>query len=84
MLERGYIKLEQCKEDKRGSYAVLTSKGIQALKASWTHYSQAIVETMGPCFDMEEAKTLSRLLMKLINHLRGEKLVQIGKSKASS
>lgn len=79
MLEKGYIKLEKCKEDKRGSFAVLTPKGIQALKTSWGNYSQAILETLEPCFNVEEAKLLSALLDKLINSLRSETLVQIAR-----
>jgi DNA-binding MarR family transcriptional regulator len=77
MLEKGYIKLEQCEEDKRGSYAVLLPKGITALKESWNSYSGAIVETLEPCLNVEEAKTLERLLGKIIDELRENKLVQI-------
>jgi DNA-binding MarR family transcriptional regulator len=77
MLEKGYIKLEQCEEDKRGSYAVLLPKGITALKESWNSYSGAIVETLEPYLNVEEAKTLERLLGKIIDELRENKLVQI-------
>ena len=81
MTEKGFIKVQRCTEDKRGFWATLTPKGVQALKSSWTHYSQAIIETLGPCLDMEEAKTLSQLLMKIIAHHREEKLVQIGENR---
>lgn len=83
MLERGYIKLEQCEEDKRGSFAVLLPKGIEALKKSWAIYSSAIVETLEPCLNVEEAKTLEKLLGKIIDRLREGKLIQIGKASQS-
>lgn len=81
MLEKGYIKLEKCEEDKRGSYAVLLPKGIEALKKSWNSYSNAIVETLEPCLNVEEAKTLERLLGKIIDELRGGDLIQLNRSR---
>lgn len=80
MLERGYIKLEQCREDKRGAYAVLLPKGVEVLKKSWQVYSRAIVETLDPCLSLEEAKVLEKILGKIIDQLRGNALVQIKKS----
>jgi DNA-binding MarR family transcriptional regulator len=79
MLDRGYLIKEICPEDKRGAYAVLTKNGIEALKETWVIYSQAILEVISPCFDVESARQLRTLLGKLIDHLREDALIPMPK-----
>ncbi len=65
MSEAGLIKKVQCKEDRRVQYATVTAKGHSALKKSWPHYRSAVYELFGQYLSNEDAKDLSRILMKL-------------------
>ncbi len=84
MLEKKYIKLEKCEEDKRGSFAVLTAEGIKAIKTTWSLYSEAILKTLENGLGEEENKNLGTLLEKIIIHLRKDELVQLNKSSSKT
>ena len=75
--EKGYISREECPEDKRGSFAVLTDKGKKVLREAWRWYSKGILEVFGNCFKEKEAQTLRSLMQKLANSLSPPKLVQL-------
>lgn len=75
--ERGYIRRDDCREDKRGSFAVLTNEGKKALKDSWSYYSKGILKVLGNCFSEKEAQSLGMLLKKLADSLSESKLVQL-------
>lgn len=45
-------------EDRRGSYAIITAAGEQALSESWPLYSQAIRQHFGQYVSNEEALTI--------------------------
>jgi len=73
----GYVKREECPEDKRGSFAVLTDAGKQALKETWRWYSAAIIKVFTPCFSFAEAQELRMLLGRLVERLGKPELFQI-------
>ena len=76
--EEGFVRREECPEDKRVTYAVLTDGGARVLKETWSIYGAAIVKTLGPCFNYADAQTLRELLARLVEHLTNPALVQIG------
>jgi DNA-binding MarR family transcriptional regulator len=82
--ELGYVIRKECPEDKRGSLALLTSSGKQALKETWRHYSAAILKIFGPCFNQTEAQKLRELLGHIVEKLAKPELVQIRSTKARS
>ncbi len=77
--EKGFIRREECPEDKRGSFAVITEQGKRALKESWKWYSKGILDVFGECYTEKEAQTLKTLLKKLADNLSPSDLVQLGK-----
>jgi DNA-binding MarR family transcriptional regulator len=76
----GYVFREECPADKRGSFAILTDNGKQALKETWRWYSAAILKIFGPCFSHAEAQKLRELLGRLVEKLSVPELVQIRSS----
>ena len=61
----GYLIKESADEDLRGQYAVITREGIEAMKATWTHYRKAIRENFSQYLSDKEAESLERLLRKI-------------------
>jgi len=72
LIDRGFILKEECQEDRRGAYAVLTTEGVKALKKTWEYYSEAIVSVLGPCFNLEKTIELRKLLGSLVDQLRDQ------------
>ena len=79
--DKGYISREECPEDKRGSFAVLTDEGKRALREAWRWYSKGIIQVFGNCFSEKEAQTLRSLMQKLADSLSTPKLVQLQRKK---
>jgi DNA-binding MarR family transcriptional regulator len=77
MEQNGYLERQKCKSDGRGAYAALTKKGEKALSDTWMVYSKAVIAIFEPTFTQREAQELSRLMEKVIAHLRPETLVTI-------
>lgn len=75
--KKGFLERQQCPEDRRGAYAVLTKKGKDAMHETWKRYSIEIINIFDPCFSQAELRQLGSLLEKLITSLRDEPLVQI-------
>lgn len=75
--KRGLLERQECPEDRRGAYAVLTTKGKEAMRETWKRYSREILAVFEPCFNQTEARQLKALLERLIGNLRNEPLVQI-------
>lgn len=62
-LEReGYLTRESTKEDRRGTEAVLTDEGLQALRKAWPVYAEGIKESFATYLSDEEAATLAAVL----------------------
>lgn len=62
-LEReGYLTRESIEEDRRGTEAVLTDKGLQALGKAWPVYAEGIKVTFATHLSDEEAATLAAVL----------------------
>ena len=77
--EEGFVAREECPNDKRGTFAVLSDAGKQALRETWKWYSTAILKVLSPCYTQNEAQKLRELLEKIVEHLSGVDLVQISR-----
>ena len=65
-LERaGLLAREQCAEDRRGSYAVLTDEGEEMLRRMWRVYSGVLQDSVVDRLSSEQAKELGRSLLLL-------------------
>lgn len=76
---RGFLMKEQCPEDRRGAYAVLTERGAKALKDTWEVYGSAVAQLLGSLYSGAEARTLHDLLARIIEGERGASLVDISR-----
>ncbi|MBX7143708.1 MAG: MarR family transcriptional regulator [Oligoflexia bacterium] len=79
--ESGLLRREGCPNDKRGSFAILTAAGKEALKSAWRVYSRSILTILSPSLTATEARELRCLLEKILCHLRNDTLVPIGPRK---
>jgi DNA-binding MarR family transcriptional regulator len=75
--DRGLLAREGCDEDKRGAYAVLTSKGREAMKETWRWYSKAIHALFAPCFDSHDTRRFKEFNERIIEQSRAQPLVAI-------
>lgn len=73
----GYVRRQECPEDKRVTYAVLTEEGDRALQETWHWYGKAVLEILSPCFSALEAQTLRELLGRIVQKLSKPELVNI-------
>jgi len=80
LVDRGLVSKEECAEDRRGAFAVLTDAGREAMKETWREYSREILKNFGENFSRAEAEHLQELLERVIGSLRGTSLVKIGRS----
>ncbi|MFZ1493837.1 MAG: MarR family transcriptional regulator [Candidatus Competibacter denitrificans] len=62
--KEGLISREQCSEDRRGLYAMLSKKGSALRKQIWPVYRQAMEEYFAAHLTQEEARLLADLLLK--------------------
>jgi DNA-binding MarR family transcriptional regulator len=63
--EAGLITREPSEDDARGAFAVLTPRGLQALRRCWRVYGAEIEARIGRRITPAEAKTLRGLLSRL-------------------
>lgn len=75
--DQGLLRRQECPEDKRVTYAVLTEEGDKALRDTWRCYSQSVLEILAPCFTLQEAQTLRELLGRVVQKLSRPELFQI-------
>ncbi len=64
MEKQGLIGREQCAEDRRGLYAVLTPAGAALRARMWPVYRRAVEQCFGTHLSDEEALELAGLLLK--------------------
>lgn len=79
--ERGLLSREECKEDKRGTYALLTQRGREAMRDTWREYSKAIHALLDPCFERDDAKIFREYLERIIDQSKAQPLVSIARKK---
>jgi DNA-binding MarR family transcriptional regulator len=60
------IQREQCPNDRRGAFAVITGAGLIMRDQIWVAYSQAIQEYFACHLNADEVKVLIKLLNKII------------------
>lgn len=58
--------------DRRGFYAILTDKGMEAMKKAWPIYAKGIAAYFADHLTEEEAVVLQRVFSKMIDHLQSE------------
>ncbi len=78
---RGFLSRQECAEDKRGAFAVLTAKGKDAMRETWKSYSKAIHTILNPCFDHKDARKFKELNGRIIDQINAQPLVTIGAKK---
>lgn len=61
---RGLVRRDQCPEDRRARYAVLTAEGAQFIEGVFREHAAALGEALGG-LDREEQREATRLLKKL-------------------
>lgn len=63
----GLLKRETCEEDRRGQHLVVTTTGRKLRRRMWSVYGRAIEDAVGAKLTSTQAKTLSELLVRLID-----------------
>jgi len=63
----GHLKREVCKEDRRGQRLLITKEGKKLRRKMWSIYGSAIEDVVGVKLTPKQTKTLSELLVKLID-----------------
>lgn len=63
--KEGYLIRESTKEDRRGTEAVLTEKGVRALKEAWPVYARGIREDFAAFLSEEEAIVIAKALERI-------------------
>jgi DNA-binding MarR family transcriptional regulator len=61
----GLLRREECPDDRRGAFAVLTDEGREALAQAWPHYEAAIMREFAQFLSDDEARVLASLLEKI-------------------
>lgn len=62
----GWLRREPVPEDRRGSYAVLTPAGDEAMRKCWTVYEGLILEHFGRHLGDDEARQMHEMLSRMI------------------
>jgi DNA-binding MarR family transcriptional regulator len=62
----GLLIRDRCGTDRRGAYAVITEKGIEALQQTWPIYARGIAEYFAQWLTLEEAKLLELALSRIL------------------
>jgi DNA-binding MarR family transcriptional regulator len=63
------LERERSAQDRRGAYAVLTDKGLEAMRRSWKVYAQAIVKRFATYLTDDEARVMSAVFQRLLDAL---------------
>ncbi|AFM10852.1 MarR family winged helix-turn-helix transcriptional regulator [Turneriella parva] len=67
--KQGYLKREKCPSDLRGFHAVITTKGISAVRKAWAVYSRCIEAFFTSALSTTEHRQLAAIMPKLRAHL---------------
>jgi DNA-binding MarR family transcriptional regulator len=62
----GLLIRDRCGTDRRGAYAVITEKGIEALQQTWPIYARGIAEYFAQWLTLEEAKLLESAFRRIL------------------
>src|SRR5579859_2334216 len=68
----GLLFRERSETDRRGAFAVLTDKGLAALRETWPVYEKGIEEHFARCLSNEEVGVLIELFQRVIAGVRKE------------
>lgn len=63
--KENYIRRENCSEDGRRAYAVLTETGVDAMRKAWPHCRRVLMEDLFSKLSKTDQKQLSRILGKI-------------------
>lgn len=69
MEKAGYVERQECTDDRRGYFAVLTEQGWQVLVAAAPHHVESVRQRIVDVLTPEEFAELGRLSQKLIDGL---------------
>lgn len=65
LTDSGLVCREDCPEDRRGSYAVLTDEGLERLRDAWTVHARGVAEHFAASLTESETRMLERALSKV-------------------
>jgi DNA-binding MarR family transcriptional regulator len=65
LVRRGFLRKEDCPDDRRGHYVMLTAKGLEALRRSWKIYGPGIRREFAAKLNAADLDVLQGLLLKL-------------------
>jgi DNA-binding MarR family transcriptional regulator len=65
--KEGFIQRELDPNDRRGFYAIITDKGIEALRAAWPVYAEGISQFFAQHLDDNEAKVLATIFSRMVD-----------------
>ncbi len=63
----GLIRREQCPQDRRGAFAVITDEGLMMRDRMWSVYGQGIENYFAARLDVGEVKFLIKILDRMTN-----------------
>jgi DNA-binding MarR family transcriptional regulator len=66
--EAGLLTREDDPQDRRGSYAVITDAGIEAMRQAWPIYADVIAEYFAKDLDLAQLETLIWAFTKMLKH----------------
>jgi DNA-binding MarR family transcriptional regulator len=69
MAADGYVRREECLEDRRGAFAVLTDAGWERLVAAAPDHVQSVRTWLVDALTEDELSELGRLCQKVVDHL---------------
>jgi DNA-binding MarR family transcriptional regulator len=61
----GLLKREQSASDRRGAFAVLTEKGVEAMREAWPVYAKGINEYFARFLSDEEARVVTEVFSRM-------------------
>ncbi len=63
--KEGLLYRARCGEDRRGAYAVLSDKGLEALRQAWPIYAHGIQKNFASLLSDEEARVLTQVFERV-------------------
>lgn len=66
----GLLYRERSGTDRRGAYAVLADKGLEALRETWPFYAKGIAEHFACYLNDEEVRVLTRVFQRVLAAVR--------------
>ena len=79
--DAGWVERARCSEDKRGLFAVLTSKGKKLVAKIAPHYTRSIKERMIESLSAQELATLEKIFAKVRSGISDNQLSLCDESK---